>query len=343
MPEQSLTVRQVDASEYADALTELEDLLEPSVSFLQAPMYGRLQEHSDKTVVYFIAYGTDKHTVACGIAIRYTAPWGMNFLYCPYGPVAISWSSELTAALRHFFKPIARRLQCAFVRLDHITAAHTDTTIVPITDRLARTASLQPRAEWLLDISKLEDELWMGFHKHARYNIRLAERAQADVKFFTPAQAPLDDFFRLMKTTADRDGFSIFDRSYYKAYLQAMTPADGFMIICYIDGTPAAAGLFVTHDAQAHYVFAGSSDDYRKIAPAYSVIWSAIKKSRERGCLIFNFGGVTEAVKGQKLIGVSGFKRRFGGSQVDHPNPGDLVYDRPRYVLFKLYKYLVSK
>ncbi len=333
-----MVVRRVEAADYASAVQELENRLGPPVSFLQSPLYGRLQEKDGKAVVYFVATIAET-TVLCGLAVRYTAPLGMNFLYCPYGPVASEWSPQLLAALRTFFRPIAHENHCAFVRLDADNEQF-NTVATPVTSKLARAASLQPRAEWLLDITPTEEDIWMGFHKHARYNVRLAERANAELKAFAPNEAPLDDFFTLMQTTAGRDGFGIFDKNYYQAYLSAMSPDDGFMIICYIDGKPAAAGLFVTHDLQAHYVFAGSSDDYRKIAPAYSVIWAAIKEAKKRGCSLFNFGGVSDSVKGQQLAGVTAFKRRFGGYQVDHQNPTDLVFDKLRYAAFSLYKHI---
>lgn len=335
MSEPQVTIRQLSADEYLNALVLLEDELEPLVTFLQSPLYGRLQERDGKTVVYFAAY-SGENVLACGLAVRYTAPFGMNFLYCPLGPVAREWSPQLARAIRVFFKPIAHELDCAFVRLDSDNLA--DSLGGSIPNRLARTASLQPRAEWLLDITATEDDLWMGFHKHARYNVRLAERAHAEIKTFKPNEAPLDDFFMLMQTTGSRDSFGIFDRSYYEAYLAAMKHEDGFMTICYINGKPAAAGLFVTHDQQAHYVFAGSSDDNRKIGPAYSVIWSAIQTSKKQGCTLFNFGGIMENVKGRDLGGVTGFKRRFGGYSVTHQNPVDLVYNKARYLVFSLYK-----
>lgn len=338
MSDRPITVQRVMPDTYASVLAEVEQTVKAPVTFLQAPLYGRLQQADGKNVVYYTAF-QDGKPIACGLAVRYTAPLGMSFLYCPYGPVACEWSPQLVSTLRKFFKPIARELGCAFVRLDaDEMIGLSGTKAIPA--RLARTASLQPRAEWLLDITVTNNDLWMGFHKHARYNVRLAERAHAELKTFSPSEAPLDDFFSLMQTTAGRDGFGIFDRSYYQAYLSAMPPEDGFMTICYIDGKPAAAGLFVTHDQQAHYVFAGSSDDNRKIAPAYSVIWSALQTSRQRGCHTFNFGGVTENVKGQNLAGVTSFKRRFGGYQVNHQNPVDLIYNQPRYLLFKLYKTL---
>lgn len=338
MEDASIVVERVNIAAYAAALETLEAVLEPSVSFLQSPLYGRLQEQDNKTVVYFVAH-KNKVIVACGLAVRYTAPLGMNFLYCPYGPVAQNWSPQLFSAIQAFFKPIVRELDCAFVRLDAELLAE-QSGIKATSDRLARTASLQPRAEWLLDITGSKDDLWTGFHKHARYNVRLAERAGAVMKVFEPKAAPLDEFFSLMQTTGGRDGFSIFDKSYYQAYLSAMTSDDGFMTVCYIDEKPVAAGLFVIHDHQIHYVFAGSSDVYRKIAPAYSIIWSAIQAGQQRDCRVLNFGGVVDHVKGQNLAGVTGFKRRFGGYQADHQNPVDMVYDQARYMLFRMYKIL---
>src|SRR6266568_685041 len=106
----------------------------------------------------------------------------------------------------------------------------------PVPNSVAVTASLQPRAEWLLDITPSEDEIWMGMHKHARYNVRLAERASAQLDFYAPHEAPLDTFFGLMQTTAGRDSFSLQSREYYQAVLQSIPAESGFVAICTIDG-----------------------------------------------------------------------------------------------------------
>ena len=329
------TISECDTERYSSAMRVVAKTLDEPLPFLQAPFYGHLQAASGKTVVYFLIE-RDKAIVGCGIGIVYEAR-GLRFLYCPYGPVCSSWDTALLQALETFFKPIAARLDCSFVRID---ATEASTFVIPIATRLASTASLQPRAEWMLNISPDEDTIWMGFHKHARYNVRLAERANAEIQLYKPSEAPLDVFFSLMQATGRRDSFGIFDKSYYDAYLQTLTDADGFVIICKIEGKPAAAGLFAVFDGQAHYVFAGSSNDFRKIAPAYAVIWTAIREAKRRGCNLFNFGGVIDEVKGQDLSGVTSFKKRFGGYRAEHPNPVDLVFRRLRYNLFKLYKTL---
>ncbi len=332
------TLRICTAEDYDEACRSLATTLDEPISFLQAPLYGRLQTASGKDVVYILIL-RDEALYGCGLGVVYTAPGGLQFMYFPYGPMNTTWDDEVFTSLEAFLKPIAAQHHCAFIRVDG-SAVNLTSVKKPIPGKLARTASLQPRAEWVLDISLDDESIWMNFHKHARYNMRLAERADAKVTIYKPSDAPFEVFYSLMQTTAGRDGFGIFDKSYYQSYLSTLTDEEGFVVIATIDGTPAAAGLFVIYDGQAHYVFAGSSNDFRKIAPAYTVIWSAIKESKKRGCTLFNFGGVTDDVKGQELAGVTGFKKRFGGYQVDHQNPLDFVYKRLPYSLFKLYKTL---
>ncbi|HSX05603.1 MAG TPA: peptidoglycan bridge formation glycyltransferase FemA/FemB family protein [Candidatus Saccharimonadales bacterium] len=333
------TVRECTAEEYAVALDQLRGSV-PPVSFLQAPFYGAWQARDGKTVVYFSA--TDqKKTIAAGLAVKYDAPGGISFFYCPYGPVAHEWSPELLDAIRQFFAPIARRTGASFVRLDSDGLSGLP-GVKTVPNHLAVTASLQPRAEWLLDISPAgaagQETIWMGMHKHARYNIRLAERAHAQINFYEPAKAPLDTFFALIQTTAGRDSFGIQSKAYYRAVLDSIPPENGFMAVCNIDDQPAAAAIFAAYDDAVHYVFSGSSDNFRKIAPPYFMLWQAILEARKRGWRTFNFSGISDPVKGTHLQGVTAFKKRFGGYEVDHPNPVDLVYRAFKYSLFGLYK-----
>jgi lipid II:glycine glycyltransferase (peptidoglycan interpeptide bridge formation enzyme) len=330
----SLSVREISPDEYADVLTTL-PRAEP-ISFLQAPFYGVWQQRDGKTVVYF-AVSNDTELVAAGLAVKYDAPGGISFFYCPYGPIATSWTTETYAALRDFFAPIAKRTDASFVRLDSDTFA-TQAGVRPVANHLAVTASLQPRAEWLLDISGDQEAVWMGMHKHARYNVRLAERANARLDFYAPADAPMDEISSLMQTTAGRDKFSLQSRTYYEGVLASIPPEDGFVAVCTIDGKPAAFGIFAAYDGVMHYVYAGSSDDFRKIAPPYFLIWNSVLEAKKRGWETLNFGGIADDVKGKHLAGVTSFKKRFGGYAQTHPNPVDLVYNRPKYTLFSLYK-----
>lgn len=331
------TVQECTAEAYAAVLPQLARADEPT-SFLQAPFYGAWQERDGKTVVHFIAR-TDDEPVAAGLAVKYDAPGGISFFYCPYGPVVKAWTPELFAALHDFFGPVCKRTGVTFVRFDSSGLSELP-GVKPVANRLAVTASLQPRVEWLLDIAGDQEDIWMGMHKHARYNVRLAERASARLEFYAPAEAPTDTFFSLMQTTAGRDSFSIQSRQYYEAVLASVPADSGFVAVCTIEDKPAAVALFAAYEGVVHYVFAGSSNDFRKIAPPYFVMWNAVLEARKRGWHTLNFGGIQDEVKGTHLSGVTGFKKRFGGYEVTHENPVDLVYKPFRYRLFSLYKHV---
>src|SRR4051812_14063484 len=97
----SPTVQECSAEDYARALPSLSQS-GGSISFLQAPFYGAWQTRDGKTVVYFTAHDGDE-LVAAGLAVKYDAPGGISFFYCPYGPVASTWTPELLKAIREFF------------------------------------------------------------------------------------------------------------------------------------------------------------------------------------------------------------------------------------------------
>lgn len=330
-------IRECDVDDYANALPKLSKYGSP-LPLLQAPFYGSWQARDGKTIVYFTAHDGSK-LLAAGLAVKYDAPGGISFFYCPYGPIAETWTSELLAALREFFRPVARHTGATFVRFDNTELAKLP-EYKPVANHLAVTASLQPRAEWALDISGKQEAIWMGMHKHARYNVRLSERANAQLTCYEPAKAPLDVFFKLMQTTAGRNSFSIQSRKYYEAVLQSVPGDHGFVAVCTIDDQPAAVGLFAEYDSVMHYVFAGSSNNFRKIAPPYFVMWKAIQEAKKRGWHTLNFGGIADSVKSTHITGITGFKKRFGGYEIDHPNPIDLVYKPIKYQAFGMYKRL---
>ncbi|MEO6761869.1 MAG: peptidoglycan bridge formation glycyltransferase FemA/FemB family protein [Candidatus Saccharimonadales bacterium] len=334
-----LTTNECSITDYEIALKKLQPKLKVAATFLQSPLYGRWQQAAGKIVIYFVI-SQDSHPVGAGLAIRYDLPSRLgNFLYCPYGPLLPETSSEILESLRTFFKPIAERMGSTFVRVDNNLLGGLP-RVKLASNSMTAMASLQPRAEWLLDISPSATELWAGFHKHARYNVRLAERASTKFQLYTPAEAPIETFYDLMKATAERSDFGIMNLNYYQSVFKSLNKADGFVTICTINGQPAAVALFVEYDKQLHYVYAGSSNNFRKIAPAYYLIWQAIQEAKRRGLSILNFGGITDPVKSKHLGGVTDFKRRFGGYEAIHKNPIDLIYQPFKYKALAVYKAL---
>ncbi|MFA5004144.1 MAG: peptidoglycan bridge formation glycyltransferase FemA/FemB family protein [Candidatus Saccharimonadales bacterium] len=335
---ETITVSACSADEYEAALDQLKPSLKEPIPFLQAPFYGQWQQASGKTVIYYVI--KKDAVLGCGIAVQYALPaGGTNFLYCPYGPLLAEASKDIYAALWAFFQPLSAESKNIFVRLDNAALGNL-TGVNRASNALSATSSLQPRTEWVLDITPSSDLLIADFHKMARYHVRLAERNKARVVIESPSEQQVDKFYTLLETTSERNDFGIMDKSYYEAVFAALDAQTAFVALCYVGDKLAAAALFVIYDNQAHYVFAASSNEFRKLAPSYFLQWKAILEAQKRGCTLYNFGGIEDNVKKLHLAGVEKFKKRFGGYAVTHPNPVDLVYRPLNYQLFRLYKTL---
>jgi peptidoglycan pentaglycine glycine transferase (the first glycine) len=81
----------------------------------------------------------------------------------------------------------------------------------------------QPRYVFWQDIDMAEDDLFKGFHKKWKYNIRLAQRK--GIEIVLGSRKDLPRFAQMMEVTGSRDGFGTRPLSYFEALLDDMNPA----------------------------------------------------------------------------------------------------------------------
>ena len=331
----NVSVVTLSAIEYAATLPTVSERLKLPLHFLQSERYGAWQSASGKDVHYFGIRRGDE-LIGCGMAIQYSLPGRLSYLYCPYGPVLTDYSPEVVVALRQYFKPWSRRAM--FVRFD--TAINVFRSPSPAA---AATASLQPRNEWVLDITPEPEAIMAQFHSKARYQIRFGERSNVQISFQKTGDDAFQQFYDLLTETSDRNNFGLLPKSTYQAVFKSLVDTDAYLVQAHIDGSLAAAALIYPYAGEAHYVFGCSSGAFRKISPSYLLQWNSILHARDLGCTRYNFGGISDDIKSTHLQGVTEFKKRFGGETVAHPLPRDLVLQPVRYAAFGVYKKLTRK
>ncbi len=332
LPASSVTVSKLSREQYAAALPVVSQLLGLPLHFLHSDVYGAWQEAAGKKVVYY-GLSRDGQLIGCGMAIQYALPGGLSYLYCPYGPLLSDWSQPVTLALSQFFA--AWRAQAVFVRFD--TAG--DAFHVP-TAASAATASLQPRNEWVLDITPEIELLHQQLHSKARYQIRVGERNDVVLDFQPTTAAMCSQFYALLSETSDRNDFGLLPKRTYEAAFATLLDSDAYVATARINDKLAAAALVLPYAGEAHYIFGCSANEFRKIGPSYLLQWRSIEHARQLGCQRYNFGGISDDIKSTHLHGVTEFKKRFGGNSVTHPLPSDLVLQPVRYRAFNAYKRL---
>ncbi|MBI2623133.1 MAG: peptidoglycan bridge formation glycyltransferase FemA/FemB family protein [Candidatus Liptonbacteria bacterium] len=314
----------------------------------QSYAYGEWQRAAGRAVRRFVGVRGGACVAALQL-VEYPLLAGRSYCYAPYGPVVKEGEEE---GVVHALAEVAREVVCGrravFVRFDFSP---------PLTGEALRIAgeafrrgpratervsSAQPRAEWVLNLARAEEELLRGMHHNTRYSIRAAERRGVQTEVVGAPLLPqhFDEFFGLMEETAARDGFRLHPRAYYEAAFRVSAGAgNAFLVFARHERAPLAAHFIVFYGGQANFVFGGSSSAQRELFGSYAAQWTAIREAKVRGATRYNFGGISiDAETKEGWEGLSSFKRKFGGELLAHSPFFDVAGSKLWYYAYVAYK-----
>lgn len=185
--------------------------------------------------------------------------------------------------------------------------------------------NVQCREIYVLELyGKTEDEIFASFKPKYRYNIRLALKKEVSCKYYGTEK--IDDFFKLLKETAKRDGFRIRGKDYYVKMMNAFG-SNCRLYMCYLGNIPLSGAIAVNYAGKVHYIYGASSSEYRSYMPNYFMQWNMIKWAIDTKCDIYSFGGIPYYYdETHPNYGVYRFKRGFGGRVVNLAGEFDYVF-----------------
>lgn len=255
-------------------------------------------------------------------------------LYAPRGPVCNLHNKEVLSALFEQVKLIAKKHHAYSFKLDPMIDENDEEAIQNL-ERLGFVHhkekvgydNVQCRENYIIDIDgRTSDEIFDSFKPKCRYNIRLAVRKGVECHFY--GQEKLDDFERLMKETAQRDGFGMRSKEYFKGILQSMG-GKAKLCLCYYKGVPLSGALLINYAGTASYVYGCSSSSMRNLMPNYLMQWTMIKYAVESGCGKYDFCGVPYWYdESHPNYGVYRFKREFNGYVKTYAGEFDYTFRR---------------
>lgn len=309
--------------------------------FTQAAFYGDWQRALGRRVRKFVVRenGEDR---AFFQLVKYPLFLNKSYLYTPYGPVVNSFSNELLTYIREEVKKIAKEENATFVRLDFTPPAPQEFrklfTQAPI--YTYHSAYFQPRIEWFLGLDKSEDDLLRAMHKNARYSIQLAKKRGIEVEIVAKDfEKYFEPFFSLMQETAQRNGFSLHPKSYYKGIFENLHKSNAYLSVARYGERILVIDLIIVFGGIANNIFGGSSNEEKTRMPTYLAQWEAIRYAKQLGCSYYNFGGISIEGKMYKgWEGITFFKQKFGGEQIRHSDFFDIVVSPLWYGLYRLRK-----
>lgn len=314
------------------------------VPITQTWWYGSMQENRGRHIKRY-AITIEGKVVSYVQFIIYPLISTLTYWYAPYGPILKNYNQDLIDFVAKEIKSIANPANAVFVRFDFVSQGVIDESIIPpVLTKASKISShgsyYQPRLEWIVDISMDTDKILMNMHQKTRYSVRLAQKRGVETTITSGAgiNQRLNDFLLLMKSTSKRNSFALHDDYYYKVFFDEIARrGNGFLIEAYYGDKLLASHLIVIEGGIANYVFGGTSDEEKDLCAPYLAHFNAMKESKLLGANKYNFGGISDE---KEWIGITQFKKKFGGYALEHSPYYDLIINKFWYRVYNFRKFL---
>jgi len=301
-------------------------LNQPFTPFTQSWEWGELQKNSVRKI-WRLEFQEKNEIIGLAQIIKYPLPFNKNFLYIPRGPIILNKQNFSSEVLEQYLNKLAREENAIFIRIDSGVFKNAK----PSPTLAYRSAITQPKTEWMIDLSLSESDLLAQMHEKTRYNIRLAQKkgVVAKVYFGNDIKNQLENFFNLLKETAQRDKFYLHPIIHYRKIIDVFKDKIELVAAEY-EKKNLAAGLVLFFGNTATYLYGGSSSENRNLMAPYAMHWEAMKRAKERGCKWYSFGAVNDT----DLASVTRFKQGFGGEAIDFGGSFDIIINPIWYWLY---------
>jgi lipid II:glycine glycyltransferase (peptidoglycan interpeptide bridge formation enzyme) len=301
-------------------------------SFLQTKKWGEFQESLGRKVWSF-----DNDGIRANI-IEYDMPFGRNYLYIPHGPnislddIEGGLKNKITEFV-NYLKKISSDSGSIFVKIEPLN----DSVIELLHEYGFRKSKkeIQPSKTVIVNLRASEDELLSLMHHKTRYNIKIAEKN--NLVFIEGGN--VEDFWKLLKQTSEKDNFSPHEKGYYEKLLSFFGNGEIRTKLYFIkQGDKLIAGMIaLTYGVTAYYLHGAMDRDHRSMMAPYMLHWEAMRLFKSQGLTFYDFWGVDST----KWPGVTRFKMGWGGNVVEYPGSFDLPISKFWYLIYNITRNII--
>ena len=342
--------------------------------FLQSQCWREFQESVGQRT-----FSVESRDFSASI-IQHVLPIVGKYFYCPRGPVASAAAEEfpisnLSADKAGFQIPdksqflndkiksgmqelveLARKNNAGWIRIEPNDDNFLNLIKENIAEKIVRAPhDMQPKEIFAIDITKNHEQLLSEMKPKTRYNVGVAKKRGVVVSHQPPASTRGDDqssstrggsaisvdaFLKLTKEMAARNGIAAHSENYCKKMIESFSDDMLKIYVAEYEGNIIAANLVLFFGKTATYLHGASGNEFRNVMAPFLLQWQAILDAKEKGCEVYDFGGVQTATGHQMhsdLVGVTNFKMGFSPSTIPIEFPGsyDIVINPRAYALYR--------
>lgn len=191
---------------------------------------------------------------------------------------------------------------------------------------------------YVVDLTKSEEELLAQMHSKTRYNIKIANRHDVQIKEATNDKG-FEIYLKLLFDTTKRQGFYLHSENYHRQLWKTLKPTGiPHIMLAEYQGQVLSAFMLFTLKDKLFYPYGASLDIHREVMAPTLLMWECIKFGRSHDLKYFDMWGSLgpDAKETDNGYGFHRFKQGYGGQLVQFVGTYDLVVNQNLYKFYNL-------
>ena len=255
--------------------------------------------------------------------------FGQTIGYLPKGPIP---DKTMVKALRD----LGAKKKAAFIKIEPNVISDKSQVINNKLKQLGLTPSrksLFTTYNFLVDLTKSEDQLLSAMHQKTRYNIGVAQKKGVKV-YESIKDADFEIYLKLYFETTRRQKYFGHTPEYHKLVWETLKPAKmARLLIAKYQGKALVTWLLLNFGDTLYYPYGGSATEYKEVMASNLVAWEAIRLGKKMNLTTFDMWGALgpDASVRDPWYGFHRFKAGYGGTHVEYVGTYDLVLKMTLY------------
>ncbi len=197
---------------------------------------------------------------------------------------------------------------------------------------------------FVLDLTKREEEILADMHQKTRYNIKVAKKNEVEVAEDNSDKA-FKEYLRLTKETTERQKFYAHTEDYHQKMWETLKNQSSdknkltahLLTAKYKDKILTAWIVFVFKDT-LYYPYGASSSENREVMSSNLMMFEAIRFGKKLGLKKFDMWGALgkNPDKNDPWYGFHNFKEKYNPEHVEYIGSYDLVINTVLYQIYKI-------
>ncbi len=298
---------------------------------IQSWEWGEFRKKTGVDLVRLGHFEGNKLVTAYQLTFHAVPILGYTIGYLPKGPLP-------TKAMIEAIKKVAQDKRAAFVKLE-------PNLLIGKLGRQERRNKLEnlglveskkslfTKYNFLIDLTKKEDELLEAMHPKTRYNIKIAQKKGVEV-YASEEDRDFETYLKLYFETTKRQKYFGHSPVYHRLMWQTLKPAGMTrVLIGRYKKKPLVAWMLFNFGKTLYYPYGGSSTEHKEVMASNLVAWEAIMLGKKMGLSVFDMWGALRpnVPQNDPWYGFHRFKAGYGGEHVEYVGTYDLVLNASLY------------